>query len=85
MTNFFEFFFSGPGWGWRFIGLIWLISIVGEIIVKLVKAVLNYKVDKFKAQIAEAMHKLQDPNNKDASNYKANNNDTAATIDDFRQ
>ena len=83
--NFFEFFFSGPNWGWRFLGLIWLISIFGEIIVKLVKVVLNYKVDKFKTQIAEAMHKLQYPTDKDTLKDKADNKDTAATIDDFRQ
>ena len=78
--NFFEFFFSGPNWGWRFLGLIWMISIVGEIIVKLVKVVLNYKVDKFKTQIADAMNNLQYPTNKDKDNT-----DTPATIDDFRQ
>jgi hypothetical protein len=82
--NFFEFFFSGPNWGWRLFGLIWLISLVGEIIVKLVKVVLNYKVDKFKTQIAEAMNNLQCPTNKDTK--KDNDNaDTPATIDDFRQ
>lgn len=76
--NFFEFFFSGPNWGWRFLGLIWLISIVGEIIVKLVKNVLNYKVDKFKTQIAETMNNLQYPKDKEKT-------DTPATIDDIRQ
>ena len=79
--SFFEFFFSGPNWGWRFLGLVWMISIVGEIIVKLLKITLDYNLDKFNTQIAKAMHELQYPTDEDNTE---DDNNTPATIDDFR-
>lgn len=80
MTNFFEFFFSGPNWGWRLFGLIWLITVIGDVIAKLVKVILNYKVDKFKVEIGETLNHLKYPDNK-----KTETKNNPATIDDFRQ
>lgn len=78
--NFFEFFFSDTGWGWRLLGLIWLITATGEIFVKLIKVFLDYKVNKLKTNISEAMYKLK-YTDKEADN----DNENPATIDDFRQ
>ena len=73
MAEFFEFFFSGPGWGWKLVGLIWLISVFGEVVVKIINAILDYKVKKFKAEIIAAAQSL-DSEDKNSS----------ATADDVR-
>ena len=68
--GFFEFFFSGPGWGWKVFGLICIISTVGDIIVKVIDTVLDYKVKKFKSEVA--------------AHIKAEDKDSAATKNDVR-
>lgn len=73
MTEFLEFFFSGPGWGWKLVGLIWLISVFGEVVVKIINAILDYKVKKFKTEIIAASQSL-DSEDKNSS----------ATVDDVR-
>ena len=82
MTNFFEFFFSGPNWGWRLLGLIWLITATGEIFIKLTKVFLDYKVNKLKTNISEALYKLKYP---DKTEDNDKDEKSPATIDDFRQ
>ena len=42
--EFFEFFFTGEGWGWKLIGLTVLISIVGHYIVELLDVYLTYRL-----------------------------------------
>ena len=74
MMEFFEFFFSGPGWGWKVFALIFLISAVGEIVCKMIKFYFNYRVEKFKVEIIGALQEM-DPEIDD---------DQSATIDDCR-
>lgn len=73
MMEFFEFFFSSPGWGWKLVGLIWLVSVFGEVVVKIINAILDYKVKKFKTEIVAAAQSL-DSEDKNSS----------ATVDDVR-
>ena len=74
MMVFFEFFFSGPGWGWRLVGLIFLISIVIEFVPRVMKTVYDYKLERFKIELNEAAKILD----------KSEDEGTPATIDDVR-
>lgn len=42
--DFFEFFFSGPNWGWKVFGLILLIASIGNAISTVVGTWMSYKV-----------------------------------------
>lgn len=74
MMEFFEFFFSGPGWGWKVVALIFLISPIFDFLAKAVKQIFDYKLNKFRI-VAE-----------EAAKRKAENKDegTPATADDVR-
>lgn len=39
MMQFFEFFFAGPGWGWKALGLILLVNVVFNGIAEVIKAI----------------------------------------------
>lgn len=67
--EFFEFFFSGPGWGWKVLGLIFIISTIGEAISLVIKSYFESRLKIVKKEILEEVKKLE--NNK-------------ATIDDVR-
>jgi hypothetical protein len=75
--EFFEFFFSGPGWGWKVFGLMCLISVFGELILKGVNVVLKQKTDKFRIEIENAMMQVGKKNTEDVEG-------TPATKDDVR-
>lgn len=75
--EFFDFFFSGPGWGWKVFGLMCLISVFGELILKGVNVVLKHKTDKFRIEIENAMMQVGKKNTKDVEG-------TPATKDDVR-
>ena len=75
--EFFEFFFSGPGWGWKVFALICLLSVFGELILKCVNVVLKHKTDKFRIEIENAMKHVGNKNTKDVEG-------TPATVDDVR-
>ena len=68
--EFFEFFFSGPGWVWKVLGLLLLIEAVGSIIIGIVKATCNYRLKKWLAEI-------------DTENDN-DDKDNSATADDVR-
>ena len=70
MMEFFEFFFSGPGWVWKLLGLFFLIEAIGSIIIGTVKVTCNYRLKKWLADI-------------DAENDN-DDKDTSATADDVR-
>ena len=53
MMTFFEFFFSGPGWGWKAFALICFTSLFVELIPRTTNAILNYKLKKLKSRCAE--------------------------------
>lgn len=74
--EFFEFFFSGPGWGWKAFALMCLISVVGDVIIKIINTTLNHKIKKFEIEIAESLKHRND--NKD------DDKGTPATVDDVR-
>ena len=42
--EFFEFFFSGANWGWRLLGLIWLIYAAGYVINNILDKYLAYRL-----------------------------------------
>lgn len=75
--EFFEFFFSGPGWGWKIFALICLISVFGDLINKSIEIVFEHKTNKFKIEIENAMKNTNDKNASD-------DDGTPATIDDVR-
>lgn len=75
--EFFEFFFSGPGWGWKVFALICLISVFGEVILKGVNVVLKHKTEKFRIEIENAMKQVGKKNTE-------NDECTPATKDDVR-
>ena len=77
--EFFEFFFSGPGWGWKVFALICLISVFCDLIIKSINMVLNHKIKKFEIEIAELAESLKHKNDN-----KDNDEGTPATIDDVR-
>lgn len=70
--GFFEFFFSGPGWGWKAFALIWLINVICSGIAEIIKAIFDGKTKKILAEVKTLT--LND-------NEKI---DTKATKDDFR-
>ena len=70
--GFFEFFFSGSGWGWKVFALMCFISIFVELIPRIIKIVLDYKTEKFKIEIEE-------------STKRDLENGTPATKEDVRQ
>lgn len=73
MMEFFEFFFSGPGWGWKVVGLILLLNVVGHYTVSLVETYLTYRLGvKLGIDYTESL----DEDNEDTN--------TGATIDDCR-
>ena len=75
--EFFEFFFSGPGWGWKVFALICLISVFCEAILKGVNVVLKHKTDKFRIEIENAMKQV-------GKKSTGNDEGTPATADDVR-
>lgn len=70
--GFFEFFFSGPGWGWKVFALIWLTNVILNGIASIVKAVYEGKT----AKIVEEIKVLTKKDKEEGS--------SAATKDDFR-
>lgn len=82
MMNFFEFFFSEPNWGWRLLGLVWLVSIIGSIILKLVTAYLNYRVSKFKEEIAAGVKVIDNVTTRNTNTTMPSSD--KLTKDDFR-
>lgn len=70
--GFFEFFFSGPGWGWKVFALIWLTNVILNGIASIVKAVYEGKT----AKIMEEIKMLTKKDKEEKS--------SAATKDDFR-
>lgn len=75
--EFFEFFFSGPNWGWKVFALMCLISVFGDLIIKCVEIAFEHKTNKFKIEIENAMKNTNDKNT-------SNDDGTPATIDDVR-
>lgn len=69
--EFFEFFFSGPDWGWKVFGLTILINAVGHYVVSLVETYLTYRLS---VKLGIDYTELSD--NED--------NDQSAIIDDCR-
>ena len=49
--TFFEFFFSGPGWGWKAFALICFTSLFVELIPRTTNAILNYKLKKYQLEL----------------------------------
>lgn len=76
--GFFEFFFSGPGWGWKVFALICLLSVFCDAILKGISVVLEHKTNKFRIEIENAMKHIGNKNTK-------NDEGTPATIDDVRK
>lgn len=70
--EFFEFFFSGPGWGWKVFALIWFTNIVFSGIAEVIKAIFEGKTKKILAEI------------KSLTMDEKSKEDTKATKDDFR-
>lgn len=68
--EFFEFFFSGANWGWRLLGLIWLIYAAGYFINNILDTYLTYRLG------VKAVDTGYDFDDKDES--------TPATKDDVR-
>ena len=52
--EFFEFFFSGPGWGWKVFALICLLTPVFNFLTNVVEQIFDYRLNKFKVAAAEA-------------------------------
>lgn len=75
--EFFEFFFSGPGWGWKVFALICFTSVFCEAILKGINVVLKHKTEKFRIEIENAMNRIGKKNTK-------NDEGTPATADDVR-
>ena len=70
--EFFEFFFSGPGWGWKAIALIWFTNVIFSGIAEVIKAIFEGKTKKILAEI------------KSLTMDEKSKEDTKATKDDFR-
>lgn len=49
--GFFEFFFSGPGWGWKVFALICFTSLFVELIPRTTNAILDYKLKKYQLEL----------------------------------
>lgn len=69
--EFFEFFFSGPGWGWKAFVLIWFTNVIFNGIAEIIKAIFEGKTQRILAELKEITL------NDDKENTKA-------TKDDFR-
>lgn len=72
LIEFFEFFFSGPGWGWKVFALILLTNGIFNGIAAIVKAIYEGKT----AKIVEEIKVLTEEDKEEKS--------SAATKDDFR-
>lgn len=70
--EFFEFFFSGPGWGWKAFALIWFTNVIFSGIAEVIKAIFEGKTKKILAEI------------KSLTMDEKPKEDTKATKDDFR-
>ena len=70
--EFFEFFFSGPEWGWKVFALICFTDIFFSGVVGVIKAVFEGKTKKILAEI------------KSLTADEKSKEDTKATKDDFR-
>ena len=70
--EFFEFFFSGANWGWRLLGLIWLIYAAGYVVNNILDTYLAYRLG---VKAVEAGYDLDIDNE---------NESTPATKDDVR-
>ena len=76
--EFFEFFFSGPGWGWKVFALICFTSVTFDGVSSIINAFLNHNRDKYTYK--EIIDKVLNKN-------KTNNDDSdesAATKEDVR-
>jgi hypothetical protein len=73
MMEFFEFFFSGPGWGWKVFGLVVMLNVVGHYTVSLVEQYLTYRLS---VKLGIDLVDLLEEEDEDT--------DTGATIDDCR-
>jgi hypothetical protein len=73
--EFFEFFFSGANWGWRLLGLIWLIYAAGYFINNILDTYLTYRLG---AKAVEAGYDL------DAEDIDDKYKSSPATKDDVR-
>ena len=73
--EFFEFFFSGANWGWKLLGLIWLIYAAGYFINNILDTYLTYRLG---AKAVEAGYDL------DIEDIDNNDESTSATKDDVR-
>ena len=69
--EFFEFFFSGPGWGWKAFVLIWFTNVIFNGIAKVIKVIFEGKTQRILAELKKITL------NDDKENTKA-------TKDDFR-
>lgn len=70
--EFFEFFFSGPGWGWKAFALIWFTNVIFSGVAEVIKAIFEGKTKKILAEI------------KSLTMDEKPKEDTKATKDDFR-
>ena len=77
--EFFEFFFSGPGWGWKVFALICFTSVVFDGISRIINAFLNHNRDKYTYK--EIIDKVLNRNKTDSNN---DSEGTPATKDDVR-
>ena len=75
MMEFFEFFFSGPNWGWKVFALILLVHAVGDIVTSTVNCFFDYRIEKY---IADNFDDTDDNDTDD------NNDKQSATKDDIR-
>ena len=70
--EFFEFFFAGPGWGWRALVLIILVSIICNAFTNIFGVIQKMHSKAIMKEVAEAMRELNGMEN------------SAATKDDVR-
>ena len=73
--EFFEFFFSGANWGWKLLGLIWLIYAAGYFINNILDTYLTYRLGVKAVEVGYDLD-IEDIDNNDES--------TSATKDDVR-
>ena len=74
--EFFEFFFSGPNWGWRLLGLIWLIYATGYVINNILDTYLAYRLGVKTVEAGCDLEDIENIDNEDKS--------SPATKDDIR-
>lgn len=74
--EFFEFFFSGANWGWRLLGLIWLIYAAGYFINNILDTYLTYRLGAKAVEAGYNLDDIEDIDDKDKS--------SPATKDDVR-